>query len=475
MTVQLDQPTDVRRATADRDAWPLLPAERNWTQWQLFVVLTVSAVATWCYVIGQYVGYYLNFWQGFTTLTAGSMVGMLLVTVAVVPAATRFGIDSIATAKPFFGSRGWMFAALLQYISVIGWNSLLLIFFSKSGVQLLVAMGLMNEGAGAIAAPILTTIACLAVYVSLLRGATGVERVSKWLFGFIVAVGGWMLFMLLSQKGTELFAAQPSTPSADPLWNYTTGIELGIVSLLSWWPYIGAMVRVAPSAPKATLPSMLGMGLPVPLLSAIGLGAMLVLQESDPSKWLISLGGPLFGSIALLFVIAANFGTAVTGVYASAVGLKHLPIINGLSWPVTVALALAPVGIVGIVIPELFFSNFGNFLAFIGVMFAPLCGIQIVDYYWLRRQQLSLRSIYETQAGSPYYYLGGFNPAAIAGMLAGFVTYVYLLNPVSYASNAPYQYLTASLPTCFVGGLVYWLVTKFVCMPLGWGGYDSKS
>jgi nucleobase:cation symporter-1, NCS1 family len=216
---------------------------------------------------------------------------------------------------------------------------------------------------------------------------------------------------------------------------------------------------------------MLGMGLPVPLLSVIGLATFLVLGEPDPAKWLTQLGGPLFGSIALLFVIAANFGSSVAGVYASAVGLKHLPFFNGLSWKWTVAIALAPVGIVGILVPDLFFNNFGNFLAFLGVMFAPLCGIQIVDYFLLRQQTLSIRAIYDTRVDSPYYFLGGVNPAAVAAMAAGFGTYIYLLNPVSYASHFPYQFLTASLPTFVVGGVVYWLVTKLVCIPRGWGDY----
>jgi nucleobase:cation symporter-1, NCS1 family len=277
--------------------------------------------------------------------------------------------------------------------------------------------------------------------------------------------------MLISQHSAALATAPAATPSPDRLWNYTTGIELGIASLLSWWPYIGAMVRVAPNAHAATLPSMLGMGLPVPILSVIGLAAFLVLQDPDPSGWLVKLGGPLMGTVALMFVIAANLGTAVIGVYASAIGLKHLPLFNGLSWKVTVAIALAPVALVGIAIPDLFFNNFSNFLAFVGVMFAPLCGIQIVDYYLLRRQKLDIRSIYDSSPKSDYYYLAGFNPAALVAMVVGFGVYVYLLNPVSYASNAPYQFLTASLPTLVVGGLVYWGVTKVLCQTQKWGGY----
>ncbi|MEL6472021.1 MAG: hypothetical protein AAFQ74_20025, partial [Cyanobacteria bacterium J06623_4] len=136
MTKTVDKSMKKPVPTADRSAWPLMPRERNWGQWQLFVVLLVSAAATWCYVIGEYVGYYLNLKMGFAAMTAGSMIGMLLVTLAVVPMSTRFGIDSVATTKAQFGSRGWVLTVFLQYVSIIGWNSLLLIFFGKSVAQL---------------------------------------------------------------------------------------------------------------------------------------------------------------------------------------------------------------------------------------------------------------------------------------------------------------------------------------------------
>jgi NCS1 family nucleobase:cation symporter-1 len=56
-------------------------------------------------------------------------------------------------------------------------------------------------------------------------------------------------------------------------------------------------------------------------------------------------------------------------------------------------------------------------------------------------------------------------------MAAGFATYLYLLNPVSYASHSPYEYLTASLPTAVAGGLVYYLVTVLIVKPAGKGDY----
>lgn len=457
--------------TIDESAWPLLKSERSWGQRELWIVLLVAASATWCYIIGEYVGYYLDLKMGFAAMTAGSMIGMLLVTLAVVPSATRYGIDSIAASKPQFGNRGWVINVFLQYVSIIGWNSLLLIFFGKSVAEFLSVTGIVAEGAGGVVVPVATAVACTIVYLVLLRGATGIERVSKILFLFIVGVGLWMIYMLLTEQSEAIAVATPAYASGSLLWDYTTGVEIGIVSLLSWWPYIGAMVREAPNAHNATLPSMLGMGLPVPLLSVIGLAAILALETSDPAVWLTQLGGPVNGAIALLFVIAANFGTAMIGVYASAVGLKHIPAMGRLSWKMTLLIAIAPVALVGIFLPDLFFNSFGSFLAFIGVFFAPLVAIQITDYFLIRGQKISIRAIYDPSPDSAYGYWAGFNPAAILGMAAGFFTYIYLLDPLTYASHSPYEYLTASLPTAVVGGLVYFIVTKLLVKPAKRGGY----
>jgi len=457
----------------EETALPLLESERTWGRWDLLVVLAVAAAATWCYVIGEYVGYYLDLKMGIAAMTAGAMIGMLLVTVAVVPIATKFGIDSIKGSIPQFGNRGWVITVALQYISIIGWNSILLIFFAKSVRQLAATLGFVPPDGGQWLIPVSTLVACAVVFLILRQGARGIEKVSKALFFVIIGLGLWMIYELITQKGAELVAAEPAYAADSRLWNYTTGIEIGIVSLLSWWPYIGAMVRVGSSAHKAALPSMLGMGLPVPVLSIIGLAAILALQTSDPSAWLVQLGGTVYGVIALIFVIAANFGTAVIGVYASSLGVKQVPGIREITWPKTVLVSVIPVAIVGAVIPELFFSSFGSFLAFIGVFFAPLCAIQITDYFFLRRQRVSVKAIYDDSPSSAYTYWGGVNIAAVIAMVAGFATYWYLLHPLTYASHWPYQFVTASLPTALVGGLVYYVATRLLVQPAGKGGYET--
>jgi NCS1 family nucleobase:cation symporter-1 len=455
----------------EQSGWPLAKADRPWTRRRLFVVLVVAASATWCFIIGQYVGSYLNLKMGFAALTAGALIGMLLVTLAVVPTAARFGIDSIAAAKPQFGDRGWIVTVFLQYASIIGWNALLLIFFGKSVAQLLATLAVVAPDSSGVVIRVASAAACVAIYLVLVRGVHGVERLAQVLFFFIVGIGAWMIVTLLTNQAEAIAAAKPELASGNLQWDYVTGVEIGLASLLSWWPYLGALVREAPDAHTAVLPSMIGIAPPGVLLCLAGIAATLALKVADPSAWLVELGGPVYGVIALLFLIAASLGAATIGVYATAIGLRHVPVLAKLGWSPLLLIGLVPVAAVAVGAPELFFASLGTFLAFLGVFFAPLCALQIVDCFLLRRHRISLRGIYQEGPNSPYHYWGGFNPAALLGMAGGFITYLYLLNPVTYASRWPYEYLTASLPTALVGGIVYLIVTLLVVKPAAKGDY----
>ncbi len=458
---------------AQSQSWPLLPSERAWSASALWVVLMVAACANWCYIIGDYVGGYLGLRSGFAAMTAGTMIGIGLLVLATLPTTIRFGIDSITAARPPLGSASWIITVPLQYASIVGWNAIVLIFCGRSIAEFLATTGLVAEGAVGIVVPVTTVAALALVFLILRAGIAGVQWVANGLFLLIVGVALWMITLLLAQHAAGLVEAAPRFASPDRQWNFVTGIEIGIASVLSWWPYVGAMVRYVPGARAATLPMLLGLGLPVPVLSSVGLAAVLAIGVSDPAKWMTALGGPTYGAIALVFLALTNLGTALVGIFASAVGLRSVPFLARASWEVVLLAAILPAAFVGVFLHEAFYAGFGSFLAMLGVLFAPLCGIQIVDYFLLRRRRIDVRALYQSGPGTPYHFWWGINPAAVAGMAAGFASYVYLLHPISYASHWPYQHLTASLPTALVGAGVYAAVTLAVVIPAGKGGYGS--
>ena len=259
------------------------------------------------------------------------------------------------------------------------------------------------------------------------------------------------------------------------MWDYMAGFEILVATVLSWWPYMGGIVRMVPSARQAAWPAMLCMGLPTGVISLIGLYSALVTGDPDPTAWLMKLGGVKMGIAALVFLAMANIGTAIVGAYVASIGLKQIPLFQkGLSWNWVTFIVLLPVALIGVFIPDLFMDNTGSFFAFLGVFFAPVCGIQIVDYFLLRKEKLNVDGLYASHSGSAYYYLGGVNPVATLAVVAGFCCYVYLLNPVSYVSSGAFKYIGASVPALIISALVHYVGALLYTLPKKIGDYETE-
>ena len=462
-----------------QEAWPALPHERTWGIWALFGNAAAAGVATWVYIIGGFVAFYLSAGPGILVILAGGLAGMLLIALALLPVAGKHGVGSSASAIPQLGTRGAYYAVFLLYASLAGWNCLLLIFLGRAVAEILITFGLFGEDARSILVAVFGLLGALSVWLMLRRGAATLRHAGPAISITVVLLGIYILYLLVTNIGwSNLMAAPPSEPSDSRAWNYATGFEVLVIASIGWWPYVGGLVRLVPSARKALWPTVIGLGLPLAVISVVGLFSGLAFPESggDPTVFLVNLGGFTGGVIALAFIILANVGTVLVGVYASSIGLKQIPAVQRhLSWNATTALALLPVVVIIAALPGLFFDHFGTFLAFVGVSFAPLCGVQIADYYGLRRRRggIDIKAMFMGGPGTPYHFWGGVNPAGFLGIAAGFAAYLYLLNPLTYVSHFPYQYISASFPSAIVAGLVYLLVTRLVVLPARRGGYDQ--
>lgn len=464
---------------AAEGSWPIVPKERNWGIVGLFGVTLSAGIAAWSYSIGGAVSWYLTAALGTIAMVSGALVGMYFVTLAAMPVSVKYGIDTIAASKPQYGSRGSAFSILVQYASIIGWNCVLIILFGRATANVLAAGGIIGEGQTSIVSIAVSLITIAIAYVMVIGGADSIRNNSVWIAISVAVAGGIVLLVLLTQTGWDAIAAgEPAYATGNLHLDYTLGFEILVATVLSWWPYVGGIMRMGKSVSQALLPSMICLGAMTGLIGLIGLYAGLATGEPDPSISFVQVTGLWMGLVAVVFIGLANVGTAIVGVYATMIGLKQIPAFQyRLSWRWTAAIALGPVAIIAAFVSGPFMDNILTFMYLLGVVFAPIVAIQIVDYYLFRKQRLHLPSLYDYSSRGRYYFWGGFNLVAFAATVVGMFCYWLLLDPVTYESRlvigdvTVFQWTSASIATIVFTGAVYWLLTKVVAIPMGKGGY----
>jgi NCS1 family nucleobase:cation symporter-1 len=456
--------TDGISTSGTEGSLPLLSHERNWSPRALFFSSAQAAVATWCFIIGGYVAFYLPAVQGSVVMIAAMLGGMLLVFLATVPMATRYGLEAVRSTRPVFGTRGSLFTVALTFLFTIGWGTTLMIFSGKSAALLLVTLGVVSEANAPIAQTVSSLVCCLVVWALISRGPGILRRVGVIVACSVLALGVMVVVVIVAKVGWHaLLDAKPSAASGNKLLDYTTAIELMLATALSWWPYVGGMTRFSKSTRKSVLPVTLGLGLALAVICLIGLYTGLVFPDSggDPLPGLLEIGGVWLALPAFAFIIVANVGTAMVGTYTAALSLKQQPAIDArLSWRGSTTVAGLTVALVIVFLAEPFYANFGTFLTFSAVVFGPLCGLQIADYFILRKQRLDLDGLYHDGAGSAYWYWKGVNVAGFASMAIGVVVYLLLLDPVSFASAPLFAFTTATLPSVLATVVVYVLLAR---------------
>jgi len=75
-------------------------------------------------------------------------------------------------------------------------------------------------------------------------------------------------------------------------------------------------------------------------------------------------------------------------------------------------------GIIGIIIcPWWILDEISGILIFVSGLLGPVLGILLCDYYIIRKKNLNLSGLYQTEG--EYSYKSGFNPAAIISLVVG--------------------------------------------------------
>src|SRR5690606_20225361 len=140
-----------------------------------------------------------------------------------------------------------------------------------------------------------TGFAVIAIVIAWLVLARGPVSI-KW-FNTIVAPGLFiiqivMVFLIFGEVSWgEMTAIEPLEPFGNKLLDFMIVVEFNLAAGFSWWPVMGSLARVTRTKRAAYWPNMIGLFAAAVIGETVGLMAGLALGDSDPTVWMIPLGG----------------------------------------------------------------------------------------------------------------------------------------------------------------------------------------
>lgn len=457
---------------------PLLPRERIWGFWDFTTVNIGLAIATWAFLQGATVAYYVGAIEAIASVVIGYGISVMLVALSPVLSSAKYGVEQFVMLRGIFGHGG---ARLLMIttstIFAAAWSAILAIMLGHGLVNIInTAFGVELSKTGA-AVSILGLIAIVSSWAILARGPVSVERVSKVVAPALLIVLVVITVIVFTRVSWEELTAIPALdPEENPHVSFMVAIELGVAGGFAWWPNMGNLARLTRSSRVAFWPNWIGIFGASVFAALVGTFAALVLEITEPTDWLIPLTGIVFGIIALVAIAFANVTAILSQGYGSMLALRSGGgrLFRRMAWPLMGIVILGPAAVL-VFFPEAVYDNYGRFLSWGAIIVAPLTGIGVVDYFVLRRTRVPIRELYKPAASSAVGYWHGWNPVAFVSLAAGAVVYTLLLHPITYVPSALFAYTTASIPSCLVGGLVYYVLTKAITQPMGHGGYRIET
>ena len=433
---------------------PLLIGEREYGTASAHTTCFAYSIATWCFLTGSFVAELVGAVQGIVCLIAGNLIGIFITTMALGLGCQRYGIEQMDCCKPSFGQRGVKIPLLFYLINMIGWSGLLLVMFGNGIRNILKGLGY-QPGDWIVGAGV-----ALGLWLSYLIVTRGVHLLS--LSNSIIAPGiailiAFMFYTLFNDYGWEAIAAAPPLdPGPNPITNYVIAIELGIASGISWWGGVGFLARNTRTQRNAIYPEIIQLGFSGAVACCIGLFSALVVKSNDPTEWMIPLGGVVMGILALTFVALANITSTAVSFFASGLAMRHVKWFRSTPWWQLMLVLIVPC-LPFVFWPQELFNLGDAFLAYNGTMYAPISGILLADYFFLRKQKLNLRALFEDDPSGEYYFHRGFNWLALGSLLLGQIVYIIMYNPISGEIHQLSRFLPASVAASILPALVYGL------------------
>ncbi|MBY7144285.1 cytosine permease [Virgibacillus sp. NKC19-3] len=442
---------------------PVLHKERIYGFWDIFIVTGAYAIATWTYVQGGTIATLLGLKEAITsTIFSMLLVGLIIYLVVLIP--TRYGIDLWLYQKALYGYLGLIIVASISIAASFGYSAINATLYGNSIVLLLDSA---NVSVSSFWKPwIDATCILLGLWIAL-KGPIAVKRATSIMVPCLFAIGIIIVFLVLSSYSlAELASIEPLDAGifGSHFINYMMVMEWNISYIFAWFAVLGVLSRLVKKERTSYWGHIGGFSITMAIFICIGILTALAMVaatgrvSSDPTEWLIELGGPLMGTLSLVLIGVANITTQAVGVYSLSVSTKIVkPEWSykkvAIFWSFWCLLLIFWGGIL---------DYYNVFLSVIGATAGPMTALVLVDFFLIRKQQFSLRSIFKVGGSNAYQYTGGFNIPAFIALAAGMASYFFVYNPITFEINSGiFLYTTATGLALIVSSTVYYLISLF--------------
>jgi NCS1 family nucleobase:cation symporter-1 len=410
----------------NEDIAPTAAKQRTWHKWNIAALWVGMAVCVPTYTLGGVLTAYfgLDVTEALLTIFLANVIVLIPLILNAYPG-TKYGIPFPVLLRSSFGTIGSNIPAVIRALVACGWFGIQTMFGGMAINLLLSELSTSWASLGEKGTVIGFFIFwCMNMYV-VIKGSESIKKLETFAAPLLLLVGFGLFTWAYPQiDKTALLSAAPNRPVDASVWSYFFG---GLTAMVGFWATLSLNIpdfsRYAKSQKDQVIGQIVGLPLTMLLFSALGVvltaaSSSLVGETiSDPISLIGKIDSPFWVVTSMVIIIIATISTNTAANIVSPTNDFQ----NAFPKLINFKRGTLLTGFVGILLMgwELFIkmgwvtsevsveSMYSNWLLGYSSLLGPIAGIMIVDYFIIKKQQLSLPDLYLSGGCYPAFNMPG--------------------------------------------------------------------
>lgn len=462
----------------NKDLAPLPPSKRTWGWFAIFNVWSndIQSLAGYTLAASLFVAAGINGWFVFAAILLAGFIIQILVNLSGKPS-VKYGFPYPVLVRSSMGVKGAQFPAIVRAVVAMFWYGAQT-YFASTAIALALNAILGTPGGGTFLGmnwvSWLSYVIASGLQIWLFLG--GVEKIATFLNYVGPAVYLVMIALLVAiwiQVGSDLPRYVGEVFSSGTVTGWAAFVAfMGVVgTMVAYFAAVvinfGDFARNVRTEKAMKLGNLTGLPGSLALFTFLSVfitaGAYVAFQNGQGEP----LTNPtdivaLIDSVPLTVLAAATFLFATLGINVVA---NFIPPAYSLSNINPEKISFRTAGLItavfGFIIGGLWVAyieqvGIAMFVDTLGAVLAPLYGIIVADYYFVRKQKLALQDLYTHDPKGAYYFNKGWNTRAIWAFSIAAVFSILTVWLPALSDLGGFAWLIGA----FLGGFFHWFVMR---------------